>query len=286
MPLFGTKQERLNKRLFKALRNDKLERVKKLLAEGADVNAYDDYRDSTPLYTATDWSFPEAAQLLLEKGADAHFAKKGSGYTVLMKAAYIGDTQLVEALLAKGVDIEARDDDGRTALHKAASNGDGDMVKLLLKHGADRNATDKRMNTPADVASKYYPRVAELIRGETRQPVEPLPAAIEAVPDKGEGWRLTAKDEVANVSLKSEIGYRLTEVFNFTSGTYMRIAQNLETGAESQSLKFFDEFADAAAIERARAALAHLGGTAKGAGEKLDKPSMPAPRAANGGKTP
>src|SRR5262249_55210207 len=138
--------------------------------------------------------------------------------------------------------------------------------------GADTEAADNRMNTPADAAQTHYPRVAELIRKHGAKKQQPADEPVRA-----EGWRLTASDEVSNVTEKAGIGYRLTEIFNFGSGIYTRFAHNIQTGAESQSLRFFDEFTDPAALNRAREALTRLGGeAAEGASRKLDKPSLPA----------
>jgi len=299
MPLFGTKQEKLNARLFKAAGNGHAAKVAELLDAGADVNAYDDSGDKTPLFHAVVREKKEVALLLLQRGANANFAREDK-YTALMEASGDGNREIVEALIAKGADVNARADNGRTSLYRAAASGRGDVVKVLLEHGADPDISDSRLNTPADAAQKNYPRVAALIRKAQKPEPEPEPEAAEPrvsasgapsagpVDGMGEGWRLTAPDEVANVALRPALGYRLTEVFNFTSRTYMRIARNLETVAESQSLRFFDEFRDAAPLDRARAALESLGGRAAATSDgALEKPVMPAPKPRrNGGNAP
>ncbi|TET69604.1 MAG: hypothetical protein E3J44_07725 [Candidatus Aminicenantes bacterium] len=58
----------------------------------------------------------------------------------LIKAADKGDSEVVEALLDSGADINARDEQNQTALHQAASRGHTPIVKLLLERGADVNA--------------------------------------------------------------------------------------------------------------------------------------------------
>jgi uncharacterized protein len=47
--------------------------------------------------------------------------------------------EVVPLLLAKGADVNARDDSGVTALYTAVSNHHPDLVSLLLDHGADAN---------------------------------------------------------------------------------------------------------------------------------------------------
>lgn len=61
--------------------------------------------------------------------------------TVLAWAAFNGHIDIVRLLIAKGVNVNARDRDGRgnSALICAVQGGDLPMVKLLIKNGADAN---------------------------------------------------------------------------------------------------------------------------------------------------
>jgi hypothetical protein len=62
----------------------------------------------------------------------------------ILEAARKGKTREVEALLAKGAGIEARDKDGRTPLMLAAQYGRTATVRLLLDKGAKPDARDAR----------------------------------------------------------------------------------------------------------------------------------------------
>lgn len=57
----------------------------------------------------------------------------------LHEAASLGDADLLEDNLTKGLDPNEKDWDwgGRTALHIAASKGDKDCILLLLQYGAE-----------------------------------------------------------------------------------------------------------------------------------------------------
>jgi outer membrane protein assembly factor BamB/ankyrin repeat protein len=60
----------------------------------------------------------------------------------LWTASRTGDAKAVEALLAKGVDVNAKTHYGATALWFAAYKGHLEVVKVLLKNKADLNASD------------------------------------------------------------------------------------------------------------------------------------------------
>ncbi len=68
--------------------------------------------------------------------------------SVLRYAIGFGMKAKVEALLAKGVDVNATDKEGATPLHWAAHSGMKDIAELLLAKGAEVNATDKEGATP------------------------------------------------------------------------------------------------------------------------------------------
>ena len=68
----------------------------------------------------------------------------------LISAAFRGDAAAVQALLAKGADVNAKNNDGVTALMVASENGHLDVVQALLAKGAEVNAKDERRRDRAD----------------------------------------------------------------------------------------------------------------------------------------
>ena len=71
----------------------------------------------------------------------------------LFSAASGGDAAAVQALLAKGAELNAKNNDGVTALIVASGNGHLDVVQALLAKGADVNAKDNNGWTALDAAA-------------------------------------------------------------------------------------------------------------------------------------
>ena len=104
---------------------------------------------------------------LLATGSDVN-AKDRNGETVLILAAKYGHTDVVKALLAKGADINMKDrhSHNRTALILAVDNGHIDTVKALLAEGADLNAIDEFGETALACAKRCgHMKIARLLKG-------------------------------------------------------------------------------------------------------------------------
>jgi ankyrin repeat protein len=71
----------------------------------------------------------------LEKGADPHFVTD-EGDTLLMMAVRSGSLPLVQLLLAKGVEINAKNRTNQTALSIAEDADNTEIVELLKRAGA------------------------------------------------------------------------------------------------------------------------------------------------------
>lgn len=70
-------------------------------------------------------------------------------------AAMRGQVDAVQALLARGADVNVPQGDGMTALHWAAERGDEALVRLLLDAGAEASATTRNGNyTPLHLAAR------------------------------------------------------------------------------------------------------------------------------------
>ena len=71
----------------------------------------------------------------------------------LVKAAEMGDLARVKALIATGVDVNAKDKGDWTALMFASGKGNTDIVRALIEAKADVNAKDEDDNTALVIAS-------------------------------------------------------------------------------------------------------------------------------------
>lgn len=150
-----------------------LGRVKELRAAlGADpgLAAGFDERGSTALHGAVYWGQRQAAELLLEAGADPNAITRDGFLQIAPLGSAIATTPgipqpsdsadavlgLVRLLLERGADVNGRRGDGMTALHAACWRGLDRVAQELLDAGADPAITaaagPHQGQTPADTA--------------------------------------------------------------------------------------------------------------------------------------
>lgn len=60
----------------------------------------------------------------------------------------------IPAMIQRGDDMDARDEQGMTPLHHAAEADNADAVKQLLKAGADQSIQDNQGRTAFDIAQQ------------------------------------------------------------------------------------------------------------------------------------
>jgi ankyrin repeat protein len=90
-----------------------------------------------PLIYAANHGHLGAGKLLLDAGASTSVYDPYGGGTPLTIASSKGDREMVEMLLEKGADVNAKDRVDQTALMAAYRRGDQEILKLLIEHNAD-----------------------------------------------------------------------------------------------------------------------------------------------------
>jgi len=136
-PLLYAADLSLDRKHDMALVQSHIEVMKLLIAHGADVNIRD-HDGKTALMNVVGWGDADIVETLLDRGADVN--ARWNGWTALMEAAGQGDPSVVKTLLDRGADVNARERNVPTALICAAQRGDPNIVKLLLSRGADVHA--------------------------------------------------------------------------------------------------------------------------------------------------
>lgn len=76
----------------------------------------------------------------------------GQGQTLLMLATYHGHLEAADLLLEYGADVDRRNHHGQTPLGGAAYKGFASLVRLLVEHGADPEADQGGGHRPAAFA--------------------------------------------------------------------------------------------------------------------------------------
>lgn len=134
------KDENTIKYIFDYVKENNIEKVKKLLANGVDVNVKNSY-GQTPLFCVA--NSLDMTKVLINYGADINI-KDDEGNTPLHWMIRSGYHATAEFLMENGVDVNIKDNTGRTPIFTVY----GSMRCLLVKYGAYVNIKDNKGLTP------------------------------------------------------------------------------------------------------------------------------------------
>ncbi len=156
--------------LHTAASDGDIEKVKKLIVEGYNVNTIDD-ANWTPLHRAAYFGHKEIAKFLIDNGADVD-VKTNIGVLPIMMAVMHNHNDTAEMLIANGVektiyvaaaqgDVEGvkallkkdpnlinavASNDGWSAMHWAAYMNHPDVIKVLIENGTNVNIREQKLN--------------------------------------------------------------------------------------------------------------------------------------------
>ena len=109
--------------------------VTNLIEFGADVNSVNQYKQ-TPLHIAVMNNKLEAVKILLPNGANINTKTRKESQSSLHIASKNGHIDMVKYLIEKGASINDVDISGDTPLDFAMKNGHSEVVKHLILKGA------------------------------------------------------------------------------------------------------------------------------------------------------
>ena len=141
--------------LHYAIHSNRSDAAEMLLELGADVNK-GDRAGATPLHYCAARNRVLLASSLLARGADPNTADAATGASPLHLAACHGSTEMVRVLCAAGADVNQPDGmTEETPLFDAAKEGWTDTVVELLEHGADPCVLNDLFCPPYFVAQEW-----------------------------------------------------------------------------------------------------------------------------------
>jgi hypothetical protein len=249
-------------KMYKAIAGGDLKRVTELLDQGVSPNVTADSYYGRPLQWAVENKQPEIAQLLMARGAKHDDVNVGGArfyswslFTYALHKGYIGTAEILRQSFGDYLNIQ--DKQGYTPLARMAEQGNIEAIKYLLKQGADTTIKTNDNRTPYFLAQKEGRQdVVDLLAPYYVSPVEKAPEVTE----QEEGWKKLADDRIAYVTVEKDIGYKITEIFNFTVRERTKICLNLKTEKDVVETIGFDAMLDKGGLEIALAELQKQGG--------------------------
>uniref|UniRef100_A0A5S6PWS9 Bm4752, isoform c n=1 Tax=Brugia malayi TaxID=6279 RepID=A0A5S6PWS9_BRUMA len=123
-------------------------------------------RGETPLHVAARKGEHQLCKKLIEEGAVIN-ARDYAGWTPLHEACYHGHFKVAKLLLSYDADVNALSDCDDTPLHDAVTSGNEKLVWLLLHAGASRDRIDNDGKKPIDICHSEYSGIRNLLSAAT-----------------------------------------------------------------------------------------------------------------------
>lgn len=158
-----------------------------------------DYSGRTLLHAAVEMEQDAVVKLLMRRGADVN-AKTKTGYSVMARAVFTGNENLVKMLSAAGA--EFTQPSMNTVFHEAIAADKFEIVKILLLAGVRTDGRDYMGSTPLHVAARLgQQRMAKLLLQNNADPL--------ALDDDGRS-SMDIAERFNNVSMLNLLNEKLT----------------------------------------------------------------------------
>ena len=160
-------------------RNNRVPMTTLLLSEGASVNAKG-YHDRSALMEAVVRLAHETSTVALNPASKFESGSEGEAYVGELRNSIPQSAAIVRLLLDEKADPNSADANGMTPLHEAAAGGLSTVVRWLIDAGAGVNARNKRGETPIAIAKSFqHHKVIEILKA----------AASSTESDRPSWWR-------------------------------------------------------------------------------------------------
>lgn len=140
-------KKKLGRKLYYAILNEEIEKIKFLIKIGADLNIDIDYYGS-PLLWAIKTKHNEIARMMIRRDADLDFSPEGKSSPLNAIMFFISERnaddrkeafKTMKSLIRHGANVNLKDSNGEIPLVKAVVHKSISVVEYLIKHGADIN---------------------------------------------------------------------------------------------------------------------------------------------------
>ena len=178
-----------------AIQNGDLEKVRKLLDSGANVNKVNPRTERTPLSFAVSIDKPEIAKLLIERGANIHTPDADGATPLLLATQHRNNFEVSNLLIEKGARVNTQNNSGETPLMSAVALDDLKLAKLLIDRGANVN----KENVFEPVVTFKFPLLYALSSNRNEMAKLLIESGADVNVMDGHALQLAQTDEIRNL---------------------------------------------------------------------------------------